>query len=163
MQTYPANAAERLRATGFPATDLLSKLVEFTVLVLPDPTVETNSFLTTSDKIVRIDELFLGDPNGLIEGDLDNTDSDTIVYEIIRGSGHLYTEIDATPYTQFTRHQNLEVYIDLNRTDNEVSAYVTGNFGGRKILPIRYTGTDRRASDSNPNTTATTANTNREP
>ena len=152
---YPVNAAERQRDADFPATDRLSKLVEFTVLVLPTPSVETNSFLSTSDKVVRLDELFLGDTatdsdatNGLLGVDLSGT-SKTVVYEIIRGDGHLYTETNTTPFTQFTRHQDLKVYIDLNETDNEISAYVTGSFDGRKILPIRYTGIDRRAPGSN--------------
>ena len=91
-----------------------------------------------NDSIVRIDSLFTDDPTGLTFSSLDSTATDAVVYETVRGSGYLYTEIDSTPKAQLTAHESLKVYINLNGTTNEVSGYVVGHFDDKEILEVKY-------------------------
>ena len=93
---------------------------------------------------------------GQIGDDLAAGSIDTVVYEIIRGSGHLYTEIDSTPKIRLQAHEKLAVYIDLNGETNEVSGYVIGHLDNKRILELKYIGSDRPAPRPTTTTTTTT-------
>ena len=114
---YPPNSL------GRETNDLDDTLATFKVLVRSEPALSDRT-LTTARKIEQIDGLFAG----IFETtELDSANEVTIVYEVIRGSGLLYTAANATKRTTLSAHENLDVYLDMNGTSNEVAAYVLGN------------------------------------
>ena len=129
---YPPNALGRV-PNGM--EDEIGKLA---VLVREAPTLDDRT-LPTARKIEKIDELFAN----LFGTELSSDGQKTIVYEVIKGSGTLYSATAPTLDTIVLAHQANAVYLNMKSTTNEVAAYIQGSIGTKEIIEFRYIGTDR--------------------